>query len=228
MVALDDLALQCARDLAASQPRCDYTIAQLPALSPPAALDLVPVYHNATGQTCAVTAQSLVDAINPPALQFSSISQSASITNSTTLTPFSAPLATLPIAALNVLGAILRLRWQVFITETASPTLLLNASIGGTVVYSTGPVTVGTTAILLTQQLDLHTTLIGATGTLLPAFAYSSMIAQPQPNQAAIPNLNLTGALPLTFGAQWGTASLNNTAIMNGLSVEVLYPVLTG
>jgi len=57
LLALDDAALACARDLAARGPRCDFTIQQLPALALPVPGDLLPVYHN--GQTYQVTLATL-------------------------------------------------------------------------------------------------------------------------------------------------------------------------
>lgn len=59
---LDEFMLRYARDLAASQPRCDYTIAQLPTLGNVATTDLVPIYHN--GQTYAAQANVLT-AVSP-------------------------------------------------------------------------------------------------------------------------------------------------------------------
>lgn len=59
-LALDRLALQYANELAAKQPRGDYTIAQLPNLATVSTSDLVPVFHN--NQTYQATAGSLMAA----------------------------------------------------------------------------------------------------------------------------------------------------------------------
>lgn len=71
LVELDDFALQAARGLAARQPQCSKTINQLQNQPYPDALDTIPIFHNATGDTDGITIQQLASFIGSGSLTIS-------------------------------------------------------------------------------------------------------------------------------------------------------------
>jgi len=163
----------------------------------------------------------------PKPINLSSISTSGAVTNTITETTFSGPLFTVPANALNLSGAILRLRAGFVYSNVATPTLRLRAYLGGTIFFDTGVITTPTTTAITTQiSIDLHTTLVGSSGTMNCYNALAMLAGNALPNQPAL-TANLTAALALTWTATWGTANASNQVIMESLSVEILYPAAT-
>jgi hypothetical protein len=164
-------------------------------------------------------------------LFFSSTSVSSTISNTVAETFFNQPVYTIPAGALNVLGTILRLRiGYIFNNASTTPTLRLRVYLGGILIGDTLAIATPSVSsgVVVTWQQDLHVTLIGASGAFQGGFAASSLAgnllgAQPSPT-----GLNLATALPLTFSAQWGTASASDQVQMTSLGVEILAPNSTG
>jgi hypothetical protein len=208
------------------------TIGQLPVVSPTLATDTIPLFRAGAIPGSGTTYQAPISAIlNTQAgypLVFGSVTQSAALTNSVAEQFFNQPLYTVIAGTMNTLGALLRVRLGYSYTTSSTPNLTLKAYLGGTLAMTSGAVALSPATGILTSQFDLHTTLIGAAGTLNNGFIVTSLAGQILPAQAAMTGLNLTIGLPLTFSAQWSAATINDAIILTSVAVEQYLPVLTG
>jgi hypothetical protein len=105
VLRIDELALDCARRLAAAQPRCDYTIEQLPAATSLETTDLFVIFRtvgSGSDQTYQIAASLLAALINGQSGTQASVPMDGSATVAVT---FPTQFAAAPVVTLTVQDA---------------------------------------------------------------------------------------------------------------------------
>lgn len=171
------------------------------------------VMTGAAATPVAVTAQTMIG---------NSSAVSAAIANTTTNTAFNQTV-TIPANYFKV-GHGVRLKWMVVFSTTGAPTITLESLMGTTVV--SGPFGVVTASGASNNRYLIEMTLICySTGTSGSFGRFGFQVAEQTtttltPTGGSTVTIDTTAATTVSVKAQWSVASVSNTCILEGLTVE--------